>query len=206
MGAAEDDARSARSVERTETFSDAVLAIIITLLVLDLKPPQIRPGHLLRGLLEEWPAYLAYATSFLNLAAIWLAHRYVFERIRATSPPLNWANLAILFSSALVPFPTAVVARFLKAGNQGDIQTAIALYALVGALMLISAWIFYQYAVRHPELIHAGGGKYLRQERTKALIGTALFLGGGLFGYVSPWIAFALFLAVPLYTGITTPR
>lgn len=67
-----DQARSGSrtSTARAEAFSDAVLAIIITLLVLDLRPPHGQPGQLLSGLLQQWPTYLAYAASYLYVAVV----------------------------------------------------------------------------------------------------------------------------------------
>ncbi|MET1087178.1 MAG: TMEM175 family protein, partial [Arthrobacter sp.] len=60
---------------RAEAFSDAVIAIVITLLVLELTPPETEPGGLLAGLLGQWPTYLAYAASYIYLAVIWLNHK-----------------------------------------------------------------------------------------------------------------------------------
>lgn len=64
---------------RAEAFSDAVIAIVITLLVLELTPPETEPGELLAGLLGQWPTYLAYAASYIYLAVIWLNHKSAFS-------------------------------------------------------------------------------------------------------------------------------
>src|SRR5690242_15895279 len=95
---------------RAEAFSDSIFAIIITLLVLDLKPPQIEPSRLLFGLLQQWPTYLAYVTSYCYIAVVWLNHKHAFMRIRLMNRGLHWTNLGILFTTALLPFPTAVIA------------------------------------------------------------------------------------------------
>ena len=68
--------------DRVETFSDGVFAIAITLLALDVRPPQHRPGDLVGALLRHWFAYLGYVTSFACIAVIWLNHRAAFKRIR----------------------------------------------------------------------------------------------------------------------------
>ncbi len=67
---------------RAEAFSDAILAIVITLLVLDLRVPDMKPGHLLSGLLAQWPGYVAYVASYLYVAVVWLNHKAAFGRIR----------------------------------------------------------------------------------------------------------------------------
>ncbi|WP_311258541.1 TMEM175 family protein [Microbacterium sp. WCS2018Hpa-9] len=84
-------------------FSDAIIAIVITLLVLDLRPPETEPGDLLRGLLEEWPTYLAYAASYVYLAVIWMNHKAAFLRIKEMDVGLQWANLGLL--AALASYP-----------------------------------------------------------------------------------------------------
>jgi hypothetical protein len=90
-------------------------------------------------------------------------------------------------------------------GN-ADIKVATAFYALVGTLLMTSWVVFDSCVVRHPGLIDEGGSWFFRQERRKALLGVVLFPVGGLLGYVSPWIALAIFLAIPLFYGITAPR
>lgn len=116
-----------------------MLAIVITLLVLDLRPPH---GQLLSGLLQQWPTYLAYAASYLYVAVVWLNHKAAFVRIRTMDRSLHWANLGTLATAALLPFPTAVVADALENGDRTDARVAVALYALVGALLSASWWVF----------------------------------------------------------------
>ncbi|MGC5022929.1 TMEM175 family protein [Micromonospora sp. DT47] len=92
------DQRDAEDVEasglRSDTgraigFSDAVFAIIITLLMLDLRTPEVPPGGLLHALLTRWPVYLAYVTSYLYVAVNWLNHKGTFHRIRCTDRGLH---------------------------------------------------------------------------------------------------------------------
>ena len=103
---------------RAEAFSDAVLAIVITLLVLDLQPPQHRAGQLLTALLDQWPTYLAYLTSFLYVGVVWLNHKAAFNRISQMDRGLHWANLAILLATSLLPFPTAVIADAVESATR----------------------------------------------------------------------------------------
>lgn len=78
---------------RAVAFSDGIFAIIITLLVLDLATPDVEPSQLLSGLLEQWSAYLAYLTSYLYVAVVWLNHKGAFKRIHPIDRGLNWANI-----------------------------------------------------------------------------------------------------------------
>jgi uncharacterized membrane protein len=111
-----DGERRARAVhlsdtQRTETFSDGVFAIAITLLVLGLVPPHTPAGGLLDGLVALWPAYVAYVTSFTFIGVIWFNHHQAFTCVRFVDRGLHAANLGILFTTAVLPFPTVVLAR-----------------------------------------------------------------------------------------------
>ncbi|WP_328414898.1 TMEM175 family protein [Micromonospora sp. NBC_00389] len=205
-GTAQPGSRHDRDVLRTELFSDAVLAIIITLLGLELRPPQVESGRLLAGLLAEWPVYLAYTTSFVNIAVVWLSHRTAFSRIIRVDLGLSWANFGVLFCTALLPFATAVVSQSLKDGSGADIRTATAFYGLVGTILLGSWWILYARLVRRPELTEQGGPDFFRRERRRPLLGMLLFPAGALVGYFSFWVAFAIFLALPLIYATTATR
>jgi uncharacterized membrane protein len=76
---------------RIEAFSDGVLAIVITLLVLDLRAPEER-GAMLHQLLQQWPAYVAYLASFAYVGVIWVNHHQLFTRIAAVDTGLLWRN------------------------------------------------------------------------------------------------------------------
>lgn len=191
---------------RAVAFSDAIIAIVITLLVLDLRPPDAEPGGLLTALLEEWPTYLAYAASYIYLAVIWLNHKAAFMRIREMDRGLQWANLGILATLALIPWPTAVIAETARTGNLTDERVAVALYALIGALLCLSWLIFFSHLARHPDLTNDDvDDTYFARERPRALIGVALYLAAGLLGVVAhPLVASVIFLAIPVFYGLTS--
>ena len=191
---------------RAEAFSDAVLAIIITLLVLDLRPPEFSPGKLWIGLLQPWPTYLAYVTSYLYVGVVWTNHKAAFRRIRYIDRGLHWANLGILFTTALLPFPTAVIAQAMQHGNRADERTAVAFYALIGALLCASWLIFFRYLSHHPDLLEKGVGKrFFKMEQNRAWTGVALYSIAGLLGYgITPAAALAVFLILPVFYGITS--
>ena len=198
---------SARSdPSRAVAFSDAVIAIVITLLVLDLRPPDTEPGGLLHGLLSEWPTYLAYAASYVYLAVIWLNHKAAFTRIREMDRGLQWANLGILATLALVPWPTAVIAETARTGNLADERVAVALYAVVGALLCLSWLVFFSYLARHPDLTKEEvDDSYFARERPRALIGVSLYVAAGVAGVlIHPLVASVIFLVLPVFYGFTS--
>ena len=104
---------------RVEAFSDGVLAIVITLLVLNLRAPD-KPGEMLTQLLDQWPAYLAYLASFGYVGVIWVNHHQLFTRIAAVDPGMLWRNLALLLVTSVLPFPTAVLSSAFQGRNHRD--------------------------------------------------------------------------------------
>jgi uncharacterized membrane protein len=136
---------------RVEAFSDGVFAIAITLLVLDIRIEPSEYDHLARALVEEWPAYLAYVTSFLTVGTVWIAHHSLFHRLRYVDPVLLRINLLLLMAAAFLPFPTGVMAQAFHASDSAE-RVAIALYggtALVIELLLRGG---VRYCAGHPEL------------------------------------------------------
>jgi len=142
------------STSRTEAFSDGVFAIAATLLVLELKVPHVEPGGLLGALLERWPSYATYAVSFLTTGIIWVNHHAVMDRIKKVNRPLLFLNLVFLIAVAAIPFPTALLADYLRVGH--DERLAAALYGTTMAVMGIAFGIMWAYAVLSDDLLHAG--------------------------------------------------
>lgn len=96
------------SDSRIAAFSDAVIAVVITIMVLDLKAPQ---SPSLAALLPLWPTMLSYAVSYLFIAIVWINHHHLFQFAHRVTPRLVWVNFVHLFAVSLVPFTTAWVAR-----------------------------------------------------------------------------------------------
>jgi uncharacterized membrane protein len=122
---------------RTEAFSDGVLAIAITLLVLDLRVPLNEFHDLKHGILHEWPSYLAYVTSFMAIGGVWLAHHGVFHRLRAVNVQVMRINLLLLMMASFLPFPTRLVAEAIR--NQDTARVAVIFYGI--ALFVVSALV-----------------------------------------------------------------
>ena len=141
-----------RDTGRLVAFSDAVFAITITLLVLEIRPPTDY-GNLLHGLLALWPSYLSYAFTFLFIGQVWANHPVMFDHIRAADRAVLLLNTLLLMAVAFLPFATSVVAGALRSGH-GQ-RTAVVFYAIafdVAALTFNAVW---QYARRHRLLSEA---------------------------------------------------
>jgi uncharacterized membrane protein len=133
-----------------EAFSDGVLAIAITLLVLEIK----RPGdydHLWHSLVREWPSYLAYVTSFLTIGGMWMAHHGLFARLKYADLRLTQLNIVLLMIVSFLPFPTGVLADALHASDRSE-RVAIGVYGGTLLLSQVAYGAVVRYALRHPEL------------------------------------------------------
>jgi uncharacterized membrane protein len=194
------------SSARVEAFNDAVLAITITLLVIEIGRPEIGHGDLGPALLHQWPEYLAFAVSFLYVGVIWLNHHALFASIRKVDFGLNLINLGILGTSALIPFPTGVLASALVEGSRTDQQAAVVLYAIVAALMS-AAWLpEFPYLHHHPDLLVVSSEAHLfRAQRSRPWVGVISFGAAALIGYlISPVIAIVLFVWMIAYHAATS--
>ena len=99
---------------RTEAFSDGVFAIAITLLVLEIGIPASEFDDLWSAIFHEWPAYLGYATSFLTIGGLWLAHHGIFRRLRYANNAVMRINLLLLMAVSFLPYPTKLVAEAIR--------------------------------------------------------------------------------------------
>jgi len=132
MPAAPDGVTSAR----LEAFSDGVFSIAATLLVLELHVPEVTQD-LGAALLAQWPSYAAYVVSFATIGIIWVNHHQLFVHVRRVDRTLLFLNLALLMVVALIPFPTAILGRFVSA--ERDSHMAAAVY---GGLMILMSIAF----------------------------------------------------------------
>ncbi|GAB0106814.1 TMEM175 family protein [Nocardia sp. JMUB6875] len=189
---------------RVEAFSDGVMAIAITLLILDIKVPEHEPGHLLRELVHIWPSYLAYLASFVTIGVVWMNHHTFFGRLRRIDHVLRWWNLVLLLGVSLIPFPTIVIADNLVHGTRQDAVVAVALYGIVGVIMTIPWAPMWRQLEKHPEMLRPGlGADYARRERWRAWPGLLVYAVTIGIGFLSPIVALVLYLLVSTFYGLS---
>jgi uncharacterized membrane protein len=167
---------------RTEAFSDGVFAIAITLLVLDIGIPASEFDDLWSAIFHEWPAYLGYATSFLTIGGIWLAHHGVFRRLRYANNPVMRINLLLLMAVSFLPYPTRLVAEAIRdesAERPAAIFYGVCLLAI--ALLFSALWAA---VARDREL--------LRPEVTEAEVNAILLATSPSIGFYAGTIAVAI--------------
>src|ERR1700716_3602291 len=127
------------SKTRIEAFSDAVIAVAITLLALDLHVPE--PGgsaSLAHRLGEQWPNYAAYVVSFLTIGIIWINHHALLQRLVGVDHAILMLNLLLLLTIGVLPFSTALMAEYLNASHGENLAAVI--YG--GSFLLMSLAVF----------------------------------------------------------------
>ncbi|MET0416348.1 MAG: TMEM175 family protein [Actinoplanes sp.] len=198
--------QSVTDAGRVAAFSDGVFAIVITLLVLDLRVPEFHEGELAEAVLDEAPAFLAFAVSFVYIGVLWLNHHALFRLIRGTTLALNWINLGILFGVVVIPFPTSVLAAALAEGNGEDLRVAVVIYSVAATLMSAPWLVFFAYLRRHPILHgeHVTRDQVRVQER-RPITGIALYGLTGVLGWVvNPVLGLLGIIVMIIYHGVTS--
>lgn len=171
---------------RLEAFSDGVIAILITIMVLELRvPASHEPGALL-GL---WPALLSYLLSFLVIAIYWVNHHGLFHRCREVNNAVLWSNIAFLFCISLIPFATAYM------GENRFTPFATALYA--ASLLLAGVSFVPMRRVVERQLAHDPGYRRIgRRAAIKNWLSIALYAVSVPLAFVHPAVTLALCYAV----------
>jgi uncharacterized membrane protein len=186
---------------RVEAFSDGVMAIAITLLVLDLRVPlatAIPPGDLTTVLLDRWPSYVAYLTAFLTIGIIWLNHRTLVESIARFDGRLHWLNLMLLLGVVTLPWPTALVAEYVQRGGP-DLSAAAVLYGLTATLMATPWGFIWRHLADHPELLETGyDAAYARASLRNGFLGLPIYALATLIAVFLPVVALILYLAIAI--------
>jgi uncharacterized membrane protein len=152
--------------DRVEAFSDAVFAIAITLLIIQVGI-KAEGGSLLYRLAEQWPSYLSFVVTFAVIGIGWIHHHTMFRDIRATDHGLVVLNLVLLLVVCFIPFPTKVVGDQLVDGSFADQRTAVFFYGLTimaGICAFIALWLW---AARRRRLIKPATPQLLVDARTR---------------------------------------
>jgi uncharacterized membrane protein len=172
---------------RLEAFSDGVIAIIITIMVLELKVPH---GEGIGALAPVFPVFLSYVLSFLYVGIYWNNHHHMLHACEAVTGPILWANLHLLFWLSLFPFTTAWM------GENHFAAVPSALYGVVLLMAAIAYWILQQ------RIIASQGPDSLLKRAIrgdwKGKLSPALYAVGIAAAFWSHWISQGLYLLVAL--------
>jgi uncharacterized membrane protein len=187
---------------RLEAFSDGVFAIVVTLLVLELRVPALKDhasvAELAHQLVELLPKFLSWLLSFIIVCKFWLNHHHVLGLARHADYGLVWLNSIFLMFQSFIPFPTAL------AGEYVTNPLAVSLFGCVFALNTLMFLALQTYIVRRlikPELARRQDSHAVR----KALLGPLCYLLGAAAAWWSIYAAFAIYFITPWFY-ITPPR
>jgi TMEM175 potassium channel family protein len=175
------------TTERVEAFSDGVIAILITIMVLELKVPE---GDTFAALRPMLPIFLTYVLSFIFLGIYWNNHHHMFQATEHVNGAILWANLHLLFWLSLVPFVTG----WMGDNHFSAVPTAV--YGMVLLMAAVAYWILqHEILVLHgpDSRLAAAVGRDLKGRISPLLYLTAIGLA-----FVNPWIADAVYVLVAL--------
>jgi TMEM175 potassium channel family protein len=164
-----------RETGRLEAFSDGVIAVAITLLILDIHVPAFEVHvPLLQALYKDGAAYLGYVTSFLIIGLFWANHHYMFKYIKKTDHFLLLFNTLLLMCLVFLPFATALLVEHFEDGYQSATAIVYSASLLLTSIMYNILW---GYASRHPALLEDGLSADLLSKMTRRyLISIPLYL------------------------------
>lgn len=194
---------------RLETLCDGVWAIALTLLVLDLRVPTAeaasQAGGLVLALLRLWPSYLGYAISFLILGIMWANHHSLFRLVARSDETFVYLNLLLLLFVALQPFPTALLADYLR--DPQERATAVMVYGAVMTATALAYNAVWWHASRGHRLLRAGIAPELVRLRTRRfLAGPLLYLLATIIAYFSPTVALSIIGGLAVLYMIPIPH
>jgi uncharacterized membrane protein len=180
---------------RLEAFSDGVIAVIITIMVLEMKVPH---GDDLTSLSPVIPVFLSYVLSFVYAGIYWTNHHHLFHAVRKVNGAILWANLHLLFWLSLIPFMTG----WMDENHFHPIP--VALYGVVLMMSGVAFVILTRMLIRH----HGEQsfiGRSIREDR-KGLASVALYAAAIPLAFVNVWIAGAIYASVAAIWIVPDPR
>jgi uncharacterized membrane protein len=201
------------STNRLEAFSDGVMAVAITLLVLDITvPPPDKTHDLGHALSHNWPHYLAYVVSFVTIGIIWINHHAMISRLREADHAIMFLNISLLLSIAVLPFATKLLAEYLRQRHGEGLAAAI--YAGLFLLMSVLFSILNRHILlsKHHLLREPMPEQERRRILSRSISGLAPYALATGLAAVSPYVtliicgAVAVYYSLPIASGSDRPR
>jgi len=193
-----DDTRELLGKGRIEALSDGVFAIVVTLLVLELRVPELTDAgsaqEMAEVLLAMTPKFLSLVISFLTVCVIWLNHHRLFTLLASVDVGFFWLNANLLLWVSVIPFPTALI------GDYPTNALALSFYGVVMALMAL-AFVFMRMRMLKTECFHADvDAAEFRTGTVRATVfGPVAYAIGAVLSWLWAPLAFAVYLGIPVY-------
>jgi uncharacterized membrane protein len=196
------------STSRLEAFSDGVMAVAITLLVLNIDLPPLSPGEsLAQGLGRQWPVYAAYVVSFMTIGIIWINHHVMLGRLREADRTILFLNLLLLMSIAILPFATKLMAAYLRHSSGQHLAAAIYSGSFLVMGLLFAALNAHIMLFKHPKLKQQLPLERRRQILFRSVAGVIPYAIATAVAAFSPYATIAIcaslgvFYAFPISSG-----
>ncbi len=188
---------------RVEAFSDGVFAVALTLLVVSLAVPEIGAGKAVdarglgRALAAQWPQFVAFAASFFSVLLLWISHHRTFSMIRKTTRHLMLANGLLLFLVTLIPFPTAVLARYIQTPGG---SVAAVLYAGVFLLITASFVLLWHVVLSTPGLLRGSMTEAQKRDlQRKNALGLIPYVVAIAAAFWQPYVTVLICISLSVY-------
>ncbi len=182
---------------RIEAYSDAVLAIIITIIVLELHVPELHGDSATEVFTALWgilPQFVAFAVSFLTISVFWVNHHHFFHELKRTDGRFLWLNNALLFWLSLVPFTTGF------AIDHPFSRGVLVVYSFVLFFAALSFFFLTCYAMFGGNLLHAEiDTKEKKSQVRHNLVGVLGYAAATLIAPFFPWVSLIIMFAIPVY-------
>lgn len=193
---------------RLEAFSDGVFAIAITLLVLELKVPEVKlasgsAGELGRELLQQWPSYVGLVTSFFTVLIMWVHHHAILRNVRRTDAWLHFANGCLLLGVTFVPYPTSVLASYLETPAA---KMAAGFYAGTFVFIAICFYLFIRAAFRRSLLSVNASEEFIAKTCNSYLYGPPSYVVATLASVVDVRLSLGICTVLWIYWATTITR
>ena len=187
---------------RLEAFSDGIFAFAITLLVLGLRDPAQAVGSdLVKGLLDEWPAFFAFFTSFLTILIMWVNHHNMFNYIRKIDTPFMFLNGFLLMAVTLTPFTTSLVGDHI---TRSDASTAAVVYSGVFIILAVSWNFLWRHASKGHRLLSASvTDEHVRSVNRDYNLGLGLYILAFALAFVNGFVGILGILLLAVFWAIT---
>jgi uncharacterized membrane protein len=186
---------------RLEAFSDGVFAIVITLLILDIRFPDVDYSQFGTTLVSLVPRILAYVMSFIIIGVYWVTHHNSMHAIKKTDRRFLWLNILLLLFVSFIPFPTSLLGRYpFQAGPIMIYGFTLIACNVVGYVMIIYVWY-------HPHLaIPDFNKKYMRRHTPIYIVVNGLYLCAILLAHWFPLVSYLIYIAVILFLIVFLPK
>ena len=192
----QEERRRSEGTERLEAMSDAVIAIAITLLVLEIHvPEETGNAELARALIDQWPSYFGFALSFLTIGIVWANHHHMFRDIARVDHVLVVLNLLLMMGISFIPFTTAVLAGHLEAEDGRLVATILYGSSFLFTAVLLN--VIWHYASWKRRLIAPDVSERHIHGRSVRYVAGPLFYGLTLpLAMISPLISLTVYVVV----------